>query len=72
MAYKRWADGKLRVYSKWYSEKNFDYSKFKSKRAVLDWFKSDNYRGTDHGEVTKFLIDYIKKNNFKRIDMEFF
>jgi len=67
MADIRWVDGDLRVYSNWYSENRFDYSKFKSKKAVLDWFKSNNYRGTNHGEVTEFLIDYIKKNNFKNI-----
>jgi predicted O-methyltransferase YrrM len=67
MAYRRWVDGKLRVYSIWYSEKNFDYSKFYSKKAILDWFKMDNYRDTQHNLVNDFLIDYIKKNNFKNV-----
>lgn len=67
MADIRWFDGDLRVYSNWYSENRFDYSKFKSKKAVLDWFKSNNYRGTSHDKVNEFLIDYIKKNNFKNV-----
>lgn len=67
MARKRWADGVLRVYSTWYADGNFDINLFDSKQAILNWFKSNNYRGTNHGAAVEFLIDYIKKNNFKNI-----
>jgi len=70
MARRKWVDGSLRVYSKWYAEGNFDYSifdDFKTDKDLVEWFKARNYCGAYHDEVTTFLIDYIKKNNFKSV-----
>ena len=67
MARRRWVNGKLRIYSNWFDEKVFNYDIFSSKQAVLNWFKSNDYRGSSHNLAVDFLIDYIKKNNFKNI-----